>query len=163
MMDEGTMWIIRRIFYMVGVEGRALHSVKRTLEAGGVATPAGNKHWNTRSIRTFILEDVYKPHSYEEIEPLVEPNVAARLNPKECFGIWWFNRERVTKRKVAEVSPGGSRNYRQITKTTTRPRRRRGHRGIRSPRDESRSLYFRIYALRYSEEIFDEPLTNRGS
>lgn len=120
--DEDTMWIIRRIFYMVGLEGRALHSVKRTLEARGVSTPAGNKRWHTRSIRTFILEDVYKPHRYEEIEPLVEPNVAARLNPNECYGIWWFNRERVIRRKVAEISSDGSRAYRQTTKTTTRPK-----------------------------------------
>jgi hypothetical protein len=28
------------------------------------------------------------------------------------------------------------------------------YRSIRSPRNESRSLYFRIYALRYLEEIF---------
>jgi site-specific DNA recombinase len=87
-----------------------------------VVTPTGNKHWNTPSIRTFILEDVYKPHSYEEIGTLVTSDVAARLNPDESYGVWWFNRERVTRRKVAEVSQGGGRNYRQITKTTIRPK-----------------------------------------
>ncbi|MBV9455245.1 MAG: recombinase family protein [Rubrobacter sp.] len=121
-MDEEEMPVVRRIFHMVGVEGHALHATKRILEAEGVATPAGNKHWNTRSIRTFILDDVYKPYTYEEIEVLVARNVTTHLDRENKYGVWWFNRERITRRKVAEVSLNGDRVYLQKTKTTLRPK-----------------------------------------
>lgn len=119
--DERTIQIVRRIFHMVGLERRALNSVKRALEAEGVTTPTGNRYWRTRSIRSIILDDVYRPHAYEEIEALTTPEVVGRLDPNENYGIWWFNRERISRQQVAESSPNG-RIYREKVKATARPR-----------------------------------------
>ena len=120
--DEETMPVVRRIFHMVGLEKRALYSVKSALEAEGVTTPTGNKYWRTRSIRAIVLDDVYRPHTYGEIETLVRPEVASRLDPSKSYGVWWFNRDRISRQQVVEVSPNG-RVYREKIKTTARPRK----------------------------------------
>ncbi len=115
------MRIMERIFHMVGVEQRSLRWIKRALEAEGVTTPSGNKRWHARALRELLLSDVYRPHTYEEIEKLVSPAVAARLNSSYRYGVWWFNRQRITRRKVAELSSSG-RVYREKVKATIRPR-----------------------------------------
>ena len=120
--DEETMPVVRRIFHMVGLEKRALYSVKSALEAEGVTTPTGNNYWRTRSIRAIVLDDVYRPHPYGEIQALTTPEVANRLDPKKSYGVWWFNRDRISRQQVVEVSPNG-RVYREKIKTTARPRK----------------------------------------
>jgi len=96
--DEATMPVVRRIFKLYGVEGHSLHQVKRALEADGIRTagttknPGGSKYWNVSNIRRIILHDVYKPHTYQEIEPLVSPDVATKLVPNKLYGISWYNR-----------------------------------------------------------------------
>jgi site-specific DNA recombinase len=122
MVDEEKMRIVRRIFHMVGVEKRSLKGIKKILQAEGVSTPAGNKYWHTRGIREFVLNDVYRPHTYEEIKELVSPAVAAMLDPERRYGIWWFNRERVTRQQVAEISLSGECAYREKVKAITRPK-----------------------------------------
>ena len=117
--DEGTMQIVQSIFRMVGLEKRTLHSVKRTLEAEGVTTPTGNKYWRTRIIRSIVLNDVYRPHVYEEIEAMMTPEVAGRLDKNKRYGVWWFNRERISRKQIAESSPNG-RLYRKTAKTTAK-------------------------------------------
>lgn len=49
------------------------------------------------------------------------PEVAARLDPEERYGIWWFNRRRVSVRQVTQTSPNG-RSYHRRQKTVFRPR-----------------------------------------
>jgi site-specific DNA recombinase len=115
--DEDKMRVVRRIFHMVGVEGKTLHEIKRTLEGEGVRSPAGKAHWATSVIRTRIFDDVYKPHSYEEVSKLVSSEVAAKLDPSERYGIWWYNRHRIKCKQVLENTAGG-RRYRRITKVT---------------------------------------------
>jgi len=119
--DEGTMRVVRRIFHMVGVEQRALNAVKRTLETEKVPTPSGNNLWATWVIRGFILDDVYKPHANGEVAKLVTPEVAMRLDPDKPYGIWWFNRERWTSKRVSEVS-GGDRVYRRSVRAVSKPK-----------------------------------------
>jgi site-specific DNA recombinase len=119
--DEEQMRVIRRIFYMVGVEGISLHGVGLTFEREGVPTPTGKRVWGKPFVRSCILHDVYKPHSYAEIEPLVSGEVAARLDPEKRYGIWWFNRERVTLSQVAESADELGRRYRRRVKRTSKP------------------------------------------
>jgi site-specific DNA recombinase len=109
--------VVRRIFNMVGVEGKTLSEIKQTLEGERVRSPAGKAHWATPVIRRRILDDVYKPHSYEEVSKLVSPEVAAKLTSGERYGIWWYNRRRITCEQVLEDTAGG-RRYRRTTKTT---------------------------------------------
>jgi hypothetical protein len=68
------------------------------------------------------LDDVYRPHSYDEAAELVTPEVAGRLDPDRRYGIWWFNTRRTTSKQVVEVEPGFARRYRRQTTTVTRPR-----------------------------------------
>src|SRR4051794_14496112 len=75
--DEEAMSTVRRMFYMVGVEGRPIFAVKRALDAEGIPTPTGKQHWTPQVIRSYLLDDVYKPHTYSEIKELVSPEVAA--------------------------------------------------------------------------------------
>ncbi len=72
--DEEKMPLVRRVFRMVGEEGLALTAVVRTLNAEGIAGPTGGR-WNTNAVRGFVLNDVYKPHSLEEVAALVSPEV----------------------------------------------------------------------------------------
>ena len=92
--DETAMSVVRRVFRMVGAEGASLHVVKRTLERVRVPAPKGGPYWNRSFLRSVILEDVYKPHTLEEVVVLVAPEVAARLDESERHGVWWFNRSR---------------------------------------------------------------------
>jgi site-specific DNA recombinase len=115
------MSVVRRIFFIVGAEGRTIHAVKRTLEDEGVPTPNGGKWWSKAFIRDCILDDVYKPHTHEEIRRLVTREVAASLGPKRHYGVWWFNRYRRNRTQVSESGPDG-RRYRQRTKIALKPR-----------------------------------------
>jgi DNA invertase Pin-like site-specific DNA recombinase len=118
--DEDKMRVVRRIFYMVGVEKRAVNSVKKILEAEQIPSPTSKKCWVTWVIRRFLLDDVYRPHAFEEVAKLVTPEVAARLDPDENYGIWWFNRERWTSRRLPEApgTEGHERLYRRSVKVT---------------------------------------------
>jgi site-specific DNA recombinase len=115
--DEEDMRVVRRIFEMVGIDRLGLHAVRRALEREGEKSPDGKPRWDTPVISRLIRDDVYMPHSYEEIAKLVSAEVAARLAPDETYGVWWYNRHRITRKQIAEDGPG-ERYYRHVTKTT---------------------------------------------
>src|SRR5215218_9014891 len=115
--DEEDMRVVRRIFEMVGIESLGLHAVRRALEREGEKSPDGKPRWDTPVISRLIRDDVYMPHSYEEIAKLVSAEVAARLEPDETYGVWWYNRHRITRKQIVEDGPG-ERYYRHVTKTT---------------------------------------------
>jgi site-specific DNA recombinase len=119
---EEEMAILRRIFRMVGAEGYAIHAVKKVFDREGVPTPNGARYWGKTFIRRIVDDDVYKPHTFEEVKLLVSSEVASRLDPERRYGIWWFNRRRVEHKQVAETSHDGQRRYRRRAKTTTKPR-----------------------------------------
>jgi site-specific DNA recombinase len=120
--DEETMPTVQRIFRMVGLDSYSLRKVKHALEAEGLPTPAGKRYWSETFVREIIKGDVYRPHSFREIEALVTPEVAARLDQDKCYGIWWFNRERHTFKQVVENTPQGN-IYRKKNKTISKPRK----------------------------------------
>ncbi|MBD0354010.1 MAG: recombinase family protein, partial [Rubrobacteraceae bacterium] len=119
--DGTTMRVVRRIFRMLGVEKRTLHAIKRTLEAENVPTPTGKVRWSTHVIRGFVLNDVYRPHTFGEIVRLVTPEVAAELDRDRRYGVWWFNRERWTIRQVPDLA-GESRLYRRSVRAVPKPK-----------------------------------------
>jgi site-specific DNA recombinase len=118
--NEYRMQIVRAVFRMVGSEGRSLYHVAKALREQGAPTPAdvlaaregkpppGNP-WRHRALRLMILNDVYKPHSPGELEALVSPEVAARLDPGERYGVQWYNRARYEQtpdgEKAVHVTP----------------------------------------------------------
>src|SRR5215212_9238626 len=121
LIDEAKMPIVRRIFSMVE-EGVTLHGVVQTLNREGVEPPEPGRSglWSITCVRGMIEDDVYRPHSFEEMGTLVAPEVVARLNPSRSYGLWWFNRKRTVRRQVAEYGSEG-RIYRNKSKTMQKP------------------------------------------
>jgi site-specific DNA recombinase len=124
---EEHMAVVRRIIRMISAEGATMYRVKKTLEADGIPTPDGGRYWSKKTLRRFILDDIYAPHTFEEIqdlvaEGLVAPEVAARLDPTGACGVWWFNRRRFERRRVAESDGNGGRTYRWRHRVIQRPR-----------------------------------------
>ncbi len=77
--------------------------------------------------RNCILNDCYRPHTLEELQELVaeglmKAEVAAQLDPGKCYGIWWFNRHRYTRKMVVQVGPDGRREYKKRQQYAPRPR-----------------------------------------
>jgi site-specific DNA recombinase len=119
--DENTMPVIERIFRMAAMEGTSVHGIKRVLDAEGVPTPSGRKYWHWRAIHSFIMDDVYRSHPFDEVAELVTSEVDAGLDPSVCYGIWWYNRQRVQRSQVSEVGPAG-RTYRRRGKYSMKDR-----------------------------------------
>ncbi len=115
------MSVVRRIFSMVGAEGRSLRAVRKTLEAEGVPTPGGARYWTQVFVRSAILDEVYCPYAYEEIETLVTVEVSAQLDPDQRYGIFWHNTKRNTYKQVSETSFNG-KTYRKKRRVTPKPR-----------------------------------------
>jgi site-specific DNA recombinase len=120
--DEETMRTIERIFRMVGAEGHTMHAVRLALNQEGIRSPLGGRFWTPKAIRDRISDDVYRPHTYDEVKELVSSEVASRLDPEKRYGIWWFNRRRYVTKQVAEVGPDGGRRYRRQTNLSEKPR-----------------------------------------
>jgi site-specific DNA recombinase len=120
--DERTMTVVRRIFYLIGVECRSINAVKLAFDREGVPTPNGAAYWSHKAIRDCVLEDAYKPHTLEEISELVTPEVAARLNKWRSYGVWWFNRRKTRTRQISERGPDGI-IYRKQTSATEKPKK----------------------------------------
>jgi site-specific DNA recombinase len=119
--DENTMPIVRRIFQLVGVEGKHMHYAKKLFDGEGIRPPKGGQYWSKQFIRSCILDDVYRPHTYSEAKRLISPEVAARLDPDKCYGIWWFNVRRIITRQVPEAG-SDERRYRKRTTTVIKPK-----------------------------------------
>jgi hypothetical protein len=121
LVDEEKRRVVRRIFHMVGAEGMSLNAVYNAFTREGIPTPGGGKHWDRRFLRACILDDAYKPHTFEEVAELVSPDVASRLDSGKSYGVWWFNQRRVQTRQVSERSHDG-RRYRIESRTTIKPK-----------------------------------------
>jgi site-specific DNA recombinase len=107
---------------MIGAEGKTLHAAKKILDREGVPTPGLAPYWSRHFIRSRILDDVYRPHTYAEVRELVAPEVAARLDPEKRYGIWYYNRRRRKREQVAEIGPDGSKVYTSRSKTSAKPK-----------------------------------------
>src|SRR5215208_6192698 len=107
---EEEMRLVQRIFLHVSA-GETLNSIKRKLELEGVSPPMnghrGGVYWTPSFLRNLILDDVYRPHVFSEIAAMVAPEVAARLDESESYGVFWFNRTRTTRKKVSVAGPDG--------------------------------------------------------
>jgi site-specific DNA recombinase len=77
--NEATMPVLRRMFRMVGAEANSIYAVKKALEAEGIPAPRGGRTWSKHTIRYILLQDCYRPHTFEEMCGIVSPDVASRL------------------------------------------------------------------------------------
>jgi hypothetical protein len=82
-------------------------AVRLAFNRKSVRPPSGGRYWSSKYIREAIKDDVYRPHTFDEVSGLVSPAVAARLNPDTLYGIWWFNRHHYASKQVAVNGPDG--------------------------------------------------------
>ena len=118
--DEERMGVVARIFHEIA-GGGSVFGMSQALMRESVPAPAGGENWNHNAIRRIVLSDLYRPHTFEEVREMVAPEVAARLDPDEQYGVWWFNQRRITRRSVARVGPNG-REYGEEQRARPKPR-----------------------------------------
>jgi len=128
--DEEKMAVVRRIFHAVA-GGSSLYGVKCSLESDDVPPPgngdkASGRFWYTNFLGTVVKDDVYKPHTSDEIAGLVDEGllaeeISASLDESSSYGIFWFNRTRTIRKRVTKVGSTG-KEYRWQRKTYQKPR-----------------------------------------
>ena len=116
---EAEMAVVRDIFRMIA-EGSSVHGTRAALEDARIPPPRGVR-WQRTFVRDCIFDDVYKPHSFEEITALLTPEVATQLDPSKNYGVWWYNRRRAKRTRMPEHTPSG-RKYKERTRYTEKPR-----------------------------------------
>jgi site-specific DNA recombinase len=121
LINEPEMRVVEKIFHLAA-NGVAVRAIQARLYAEGIAAPKGGPLWDDRVLRRLIANDVYRPHSFEEIAALVTPEVAARLDSAKEYGIQWFNRKQASVHTVTELDGNGGRRYRKRTYVKLRPR-----------------------------------------
>jgi site-specific DNA recombinase len=110
LVDEEQMAVVRRIFEMVGPEAKTINATRLALNREGVPTASGARAWSAQAVRANLLDDAYKPHTYQEIGELVSADVLRSLDPKRLYGVWWFNRRKYAKdRRTGKRSTSGVR------------------------------------------------------
>jgi len=119
--DPEKMAVVKRIFRMVGAEGRTMNATRLTLNREGVRPPSGGQFWSPKFVRDAIKDDVYRSHTYEEVAAMVAPEVAERLDPHQRYGVWHFNKRRYVSKQRSVNGPEG-RTYRRTTKVIDKPR-----------------------------------------
>ncbi len=120
--DEEKMALIRRIFRMVGAEGASIGTVRRTLEKEGIPAPSGGRCWSRQYLRTRISDDVYLPHTFEEVSALVSPEVASSLDTSLNYGVWWYGKNRHSSTQRRDTAPDGTSRYTRARKSVPAPR-----------------------------------------
>jgi site-specific DNA recombinase len=70
---EPEMKIVEKIFQMA-VSGMGPKAMQTRLYAEGISSPTGKAMWPHRILKAqLVLNDLYKPHTYDEIAPLLAP------------------------------------------------------------------------------------------
>lgn len=109
--DPETMPVVHRLFEMVGAYGLPMYSAGKELERQGFYAPKGGM-WRVGVIRNILLNDVYKPHTIEELRALgIAEEVVATLDAAEEYGVSWFGKRRT-------IGPArGPRTYRKVPRS----------------------------------------------
>ena len=71
----------------MAAEGMSFKAIKRVFEREAIPTPQGAEFWDRAFFRRCILDDNYRPHDFEEIAAAVSPEVVARLDPDQRYGL----------------------------------------------------------------------------
>jgi site-specific DNA recombinase len=120
LVHEPEMRIVEKIFRMAA-SGMGPKAMQTRLYSEGIPSPTGNARWPHRILKVqLVLNDLYKPHSRDELLPLVSTEVAAKLDPDTHYGIWWYNRRNVTKTYGSEADADSGRRY--VTRTSVKTR-----------------------------------------
>ena len=113
--------MVRRIFRMVGVEGRSPGSLARIFDREGVPRPKGTKRWDRSFFRECILADIYKPHSFEEVSKVGLRGGGGPPRPREALRVVVVQPARSKGQQVSEPGPDG-RRYRKTYRWHHKPK-----------------------------------------
>lgn len=111
--DAERIVLVRRVSSMVGEEGYSLRAVAKSLEQEQIPTPGGGKFWDGTLLGSWILDDAYNPHTYNEVVAFVSPEAAASLNSAGSYGLLWWGRRETKLRQISEPAANGERHYRK--------------------------------------------------
>ncbi len=114
------MEVVRHIFHMAGVERTTVYAIRQDLKRRGLRTPSGKADWDHSFIRGFLMNDLYKPHSFDEVRKIVSAEVAATLDPEALYGVWWSGKKAFERKLVSKNGPDG-RSYKYRYKIKERP------------------------------------------
>ena len=116
--------VLRRIFYMAGVERRSLCAIRNQLRQDGVPSSTGKPIWDIQAIRKLLKRDLYRPHSFEELRRAgVSEEVLRGVDPEGRYGLYYFGERRERRKRISQASPSeaGGRVYRYRYTSGTRP------------------------------------------
>lgn len=114
------MRLVEKVFRMAA-SGMGPKAIQTHLYREGIPSPTGKPWWPHRILKhQLILNDLYRPHTNEEIRELVSAEVAAKLDPSRSYGVWWYNRRSVTKKHDSEPDGNGGKRYKARTSVRTR-------------------------------------------
>src|SRR5829696_1072250 len=120
LVHQPEMRIVEKIFKMAA-SGMGPKAMQTRLYAESIPSPTGKAMWPHRILKVqIVLNDLYKPHTYNEIAPLLSPEVAAKLDPNKPYGIWWYNRRNVSRNYESEIDGDSAKRY--VTRTSVRTR-----------------------------------------
>ena len=115
------MAVVEKLFRMAA-DGLGTWKIQASLHAAGVPAPMGGQVWDINVTKRLILNDLYKPHTCQEMAELLGPEALARLEPGGLYGVQWHNRRKTATRTVSEPVGNGGRIYRRRRTTKERPR-----------------------------------------
>ncbi len=104
---EPEISVVRRLFELVGGRGYPMYRAGRELERSGHTAPGGGS-WMVGTINRILTNEVYHPHTYEEVAALVSPEVSSSLEPEQSYGIYFYGKRRV------KGPASGPRTYRKV-------------------------------------------------
>lgn len=92
--DPAAAQNVRRVFQIVGEQGRGMNQVSKVFKAEGVPSPRGSEVWHASTVSRIIGNDIYLSRSCEEVRAMVPPEVAAGLDPDEHYALTHYNQRR---------------------------------------------------------------------
>ena len=97
---EPEMAVVKKIFRLAA-EGHGTRAIQLRLYREGVPSPTGKDVWHRPVLKKLVLNDIYMPHTYEEVVELVPEGVAVTLDREQEYGIRWWNRSSQKSRQVS--------------------------------------------------------------
>jgi site-specific DNA recombinase len=118
---EPEMVVVEKAFGMAA-SGLGPGAIQTRLHAEGVPSPTGKRMWQRQVLKRMVENDIYLPHTYDEVREVVRPEVAARLDPELGYGLWWYGRHEVTVQAVSGPDGNGGKRYAKREVRKPRPR-----------------------------------------
>lgn len=89
--NEAEIRTVRRIFSEIAGGTSGVCAMKEKLDAERVPTPGRGRAWSRPTIRAVILDDLYKPHTLDELQELgVSEAVLDTLEAGKVYGVYRY-------------------------------------------------------------------------